>query len=689
MSLPFRFRLDASHRRPRFSRLALYIFVVASFVASQAGAEPDATLAPIVVDDELLEDRPRTVRRSKEVENDTTGFVESIDLRSVWRSTESLPEILNRSTGIRVRSQGGREHRSTLSVRGSRAGQVRVLLDGVPLGLADDPVVDLATLPAGTIDKIDLHRGFTPLRYAAGGGASVLYINSRTPEKPEYGASLSYGSFGTGTISSRLATPAGGGHLGLSLGFRKTDGDYDFFDNRGTPFDKTDDRTRPRENNATETVDLSASWVRKLRSGQRLVLRNSLLEREEGVPGQGVFDFPTLGLDTLRNSFSTALEGQDWSLAASLLFVDRELRATSLDQGANSADTQSWTANFGGHLQRVVADRHLLEVAVDGFHEKFDSSNPESSGSGRRQERDSFSLAIGDELALAGGQLIVALQIRHQQIWNRFEGGSITEAGLSDDPLELPQSHTHSTDPRLGLRWSALPWLELKSNLSTWFRPPTFSELFGADGFSFGSPDLKPEDGLSFDAGFALSTALGTWDLDFEYAWFANDTDDMIVIVLNSFRIPEARNIDNGEVRGHELSLSLDGPSGWNLSGNYTYQDARNVSPNAPSEFRKRLPSVAAQEFAARLEFRQPMWVVAWESQFKGEHFTDVENASAQRIGSRLQHDLSLTLAPWGDWQLAIELDNLTNTLVPDDLGFPLPSRSVFATLSWESRSRP
>ncbi len=666
--------------RLRIAAPALATVLLGSAWTAAAIAGQGAELAPVLVEAEDAPPPGRAVTRRFEVADDSTGFAESIDLRSIWRGTEDVAEILDRSTSVRVRSQGGREHRSTLSIRGARAGQVRVLLDGVPLGRADDPVVDLATLPPSLIERIDLYRGFTPLTYASGGGASLVNVVTRAPEDAEVGGAVGFGSFGTARANVHLASPSGGGTLGAFLAWRRTDGDYDFADNNGTPENPFDDRVRTRENNDTQSVDASATWNRPLASGRRLVLREVLLHREEGVPGLAPFEFEDVSLRTVRSVTSLALQGEEWTLGGSLVFLDKDLDAGTSEPSVASNNNRSWTADLSAQWHRTVGKAHFLEGSLEAAHEAFRSRFDDSTGSADRdEERDSLAIAVSDEIALDAWNLLISLQLRHQRLWNRFEGDP-----LSPQEEDLPPANASSTDPRFGLRWNPLAWLALKSNASTWFRPPTLSEQFGADGFAMGNPELRPEDGRSFDVGADLSVERGPWRLALEYAWFANDTDDMIVVVLNSFRIPEARNLESGRIRGHEFALAAELPHGISISGNYTRQDTRNTSSDAPpSERGKRLPGVAGEEFSTRVLLRRPTWQLAWETQFTGRHFSDSENSPPGEIPSRLQHDLSLVLGPWRDWQLAIELENLTDTLVPDDLGSPLPGRAVHATLSW------
>ena len=73
-----------------------------------------------------------------------TGFTTNIAASSAWSGYHSVAELLEQAVGVQVRRFGGRDDFATLSVRGSTAAQVRVLLDGVPPPDVSDPQGDAA-----------------------------------------------------------------------------------------------------------------------------------------------------------------------------------------------------------------------------------------------------------------------------------------------------------------------------------------------------------------------------------------------------------------------------------------------------------------------------------------------------------------------------------------------------------------
>ena len=85
----------------------------------------------------------------------------------------------------------------------------------------------------------------------------------------------------------------------------------------------------------------------------------------------------------------------------------------------------------------------------------------------------------GIDISLPWVPISLSPQLRYEQLWNDFNLDGV----IPPLPPGTDSSTTdHSVDPRLGARWD-LPWgLTLKGNIGTFFRPPSFQELFGIDG---------------------------------------------------------------------------------------------------------------------------------------------------------------------------------------------------------------
>src|SRR5207247_113487 len=157
--------------------------------------------------------------------------------------------------------------------------------------------------------------------------------------------------------------------------------------------------------------------------------------------------------------------------------------------------------------------------------------------------------------------------------------------------------------PRLGLRAAPHPALTLLANLSRYAREPNLAELFGTRGVIVGNPRLRPETAFNRDGGFRLTAPpLGPLaHAAFEYAYFDNQIDDLIILVQNSQRIVRPENVTSAAVRGHEVSARGRLWERLGLTANYTHQRARDTG-EVTFLRGKQLPGRPADEAFARLE---------------------------------------------------------------------------------------
>src|SRR5580765_6649880 len=73
-----------------------------------------------------------------------TAATSDIPTRAAGRAVENISDLLVQTPGVHVQQYGGLGAFSTVSLRGAPAGQVAVLLDGVPLNSAAHSVTNLA-----------------------------------------------------------------------------------------------------------------------------------------------------------------------------------------------------------------------------------------------------------------------------------------------------------------------------------------------------------------------------------------------------------------------------------------------------------------------------------------------------------------------------------------------------------------
>ena len=106
-----------------------------------------------------------------------------------------LGELLQTTPGIVVTQAGGAGQAARVSIRGSSAGQVLVLVDGVALNSAISGDADVSRVSLESVERVTVQTGMQSARYGPRAMAGVIEIETRKPTR-EISTVLRTGSFG-------------------------------------------------------------------------------------------------------------------------------------------------------------------------------------------------------------------------------------------------------------------------------------------------------------------------------------------------------------------------------------------------------------------------------------------------------------------------------------------------------------
>src|SRR5262249_50957689 len=430
----------------------------------------------------------------------------------------------------------------------------------------------------------------------------------------------------------------------------------------------------------------------------------------QGVPGRGSVQSPDAHRDLVRQLAQlggrlTPAGGLPLTVEGSafLVYQNEQFDAPPNDPVFLPTDVTDRTLGGGGQvLVRGALGAHnvpamLLAVGDEAFRERnqvavFPVLQP---GESPTRTRLRGTVAAEDEVLLLGDRVSLVPAVRTEVYRDDFPG----------DPRLPPALRTAGTNtftevsPRFGVRAEALPGLTLLGNVGRYTRVPNLQEVFGNSGVVQGNPDPKPEVSRHWDPGVravvpprgALSSA------SFEYGHFDNRVDDLIVLVPSSVSVFRPRNISNARIQGNEFAAQAELWGRLGLSANFTQQNAREVS-DVPFRNGKQLPGRPAQEGYVRLDLTwspaRPLPFGAatarlwpgrlwFEANLIADNFLDTANTQLVPSRSLFGIGLEVQVPPLDGITLGLALRNLTNDRTEDVLGFPLPGRSVFATVSW------
>ena len=101
-----------------------------------------------------------------------------------------LPELLKKKAGIDVHSMNGNPLLTSIAMRGfgdNAFGRTKIVLDGEELNNVDMNVPNLTRIPLGSVERIEIIRGPSPVLYGDGAIAGVVNVISNVSLVPEFG----------------------------------------------------------------------------------------------------------------------------------------------------------------------------------------------------------------------------------------------------------------------------------------------------------------------------------------------------------------------------------------------------------------------------------------------------------------------------------------------------------------------
>ncbi|MGJ4788961.1 TonB-dependent receptor [Leptospira koniambonensis] len=696
------------HKRPkRFGKilhLGLFLFSVQVF--SQESQKTETSTVK-VVGKTSSNSQPENFRKNP------TGFQTSIDLDQYNARYTNLPDVLEREAGVRIRRYGGLGSYSTLSLRGTNPNQTRIFIDGVPFNNAQGGEVNLADLPFDNLQSIEVYRSGAPVGFSGSAiGGSVNLVTRTGSGPPKTRVNIGAGSFNTGKGSITHTGTYGGIGTSVFLLGEKSDQNFSFLNNHGTvlvnPLDDTIDRRRNAQYERTSgMIGLSGDI-----GATKIKFWNDLNYRFHGIPGPASNQTQKVHRRYLRNTSSLGTDTK--GLFDGLLRLETRMFTSFTNddlfdpKSEFSKGTPNSTAYMGQSGFQVTPTFYLLEYyQILKFHagierETFERSRSTPQNIDLKYEpgkaRTYTTFQVEDEFRFLDGKLILTPGVSWDSYKDKFQ--SDEPWYRKQDPFASAIKTTEFSNPKAGLLWRF--WekenysLEFKSNIARQYRIPSFLELFGEVGTIIANDSLKPERSENGDAGITGKYKKGELKSNITISYFRKRIKDMILFIPNSQFTLRPENVDSARIDGAEISHKTE-YKGWKFLLEYTYQEAINTSP-APYLNGKYLPLRPKHEISGTIAYRGKTWELGFEGVYVGAVFKDRTNEYVNYQPARQIWNAYLTLVLYTSPEeedpnkkgektpkellLSIDLRNMGDKRVEDIVGYPLPGRNWFITLS-------
>jgi outer membrane cobalamin receptor len=539
-----------------YKRTALALTALAMLaLAAGVGAAQDATLSL----DQIVVTATR-VAGTILASPDHVTVVSGEQLASALSVADALQEV----AGVSVTDNGTAGSVQSLSLRGSTAAQVLVLVDGVRLNDSRQGGADLSQIPIDNIQRVEIVRGGTSALYGADAVAGVVNIITKDKADQPFKLTLTNGSYlprnavkvtsydfmtdtsvsapvkadylelvDTQRVGAQLSQELGAADLLLTGSFTHANNGFVWYD------DQVADGYRRRFNAGLLKGDATISASAPAGQG-RTGLKLQAGYSNTGVPGSVTYVLTEAAQQI--SSLQAQAFFQTPQLGSKPLSLDARLfykySGLGYQNPATSEDDLHRLHTLGLDISQKLAAADWLQL-VYGGNALFDGVD---------------STAIGRHTRLSGGAFLEAPLYLSSWL-------TLTPMARYDLYSDFPESLTYKLAAVAALSES----VSLKASAARSYRAPTLNDLYWTD--AFGNPDLRPEIGYTGELGF---TVIGG-PLEANFFGFARYVIDGIQWQEIAPYVYQPANIGEALFPGAEADLNLLLFPGLRLTGSYTF----------------------------------------------------------------------------------------------------------------------
>jgi len=438
----------------------------------------------------------------------------------------SVTDLLTRVPGVQVAPTGGRGSLPGIFIRGTKAAQSLVLVDGVRIANATSGDSGLQFLDVDQIERIEVLRGSRSAVYGSDAIGGVIQIFTRRSNGPGLQPRLRMAAGSNQTFQRSLGLSGGNDATRFNLGasLDETAG----IDSTGPSFDSDGDHDAYR--NRSLNLSLSHTFNERFEAGVNLLDSRGRSEYDNpygrldedtwlSYPQQPYTDF---SVSSLGGWFDAQLNDAWHSRLELGHSENRDDKRDKLSDQRFIYNTYRDQVTWQNDL--AFDDQNQLMLGGDWYEERFH-------GTANFSEDSRWNRAAFAQYRFTGEHFSSELGVRHDR--NQQYGDQTTW----NASLTLPLNSRN----------------DLLASYSEGFRAPTFNDLYDVQ---YGNPDLRPEHSKSYELQWRSQLASHT---RLEASLYRTDLRDAINYDP-TLRRPG--NVDNARINGFELSL-LQEWAGW------------------------------------------------------------------------------------------------------------------------------
>jgi outer membrane cobalamin receptor len=700
--------------------IILTFFVLMGIVHSVAAQSP-------LQDTVTLDNATVTAKTQEQKLREGAYAVSAVSIRNQAATLNSLTQAIDRTSGIRIREEGGAGSDFDLSINGMSGNSIRYFLDGLPLD-AKGTGMTLANLPVNIIDRVEIYKGVIPasLGSDALGGAINIITNRRSNDFLD----LSYGLGSFHTHNADFAAQFKGKQSGIILrpvvSAHYSKNDYVM---RGV-------KVRNETHTGFVVKDLP-----RFHDGYLSLFA----QMEAGVTDRRWADdfFVSASVSKVDKEIQTGatqsyvygkVERNTLSYNASARYSKTGFLVPGLDVSASVSQTQDHSVTIDTTYRRYYWDGTYIEGSLSEIRGRgksmrnylrpmtivrgnFDyhladghtlTFNYQLNRTGNRQDdevdksfvptRDVLSKHV---LSLSYNQLLMEGKMTNAFFLKDYINHLHVEQSENAARIGLPDIDSDNTRNYLGYglgsRFDITPSVAAKASYEHSVRLPISREVLGNGSTLYPNVALKPEISENVNLGF-----FGSWDLgggnviSYEVNGFLRLVDNFIQATVSETEgMMQYVNVDAVHIKGIDGSLRYDRAGRLHLAANASYDDCRdmreftqagrpsvtyrNRTPNRPWAFANAEASYTFHNVGIhgdRLRFMVDYQWVHWFYLTWAAY-----GSAASKAMVPTQHLTNASVAySWhgGRYNVSLECTNLLDALAFDNYMLQKPGRAFF-----------
>lgn len=607
-------------------------------------------------------------------------------------SASGTAEILRRFTGVQVKDYGGVGGLKTVNVRSLGSEHTGIFLDGIQVDNAQNMQVDLGRFSTDGIGSISLYTGQkarrlqTAKEYVAG---AAVYMETERPQPSADGSAgkirLRGGSFGTFQSSLLWDRRIRGTVLRTGAEFLTSSGRYEF---------PCFDTTLVRENGDIRAVRVEAGLFGTTRQGLWHLHAYSY-GSERGFPGPVIRRGTGLPFSAERQAdrdfFVQGAWQQDWTerLATAVRFKYADNYThydTHPERNPAAMPCDLHFRQRSGYLSLaqsvIVSAPWAVDLATDVQYNTLDADVGRFVSPGRLVFTGAAAAKFVTETFRAAAHL--AWQGARDRFRSPQAGGWSREDAFREAWM-----------PGASLFWQPSPGWELSVFAKRSYRLPSFNDLYYTQ---IGNSDLVPEAAFQTGADIRFSADGGPATWAFRISPYVNRVSEKIVAIPTSSQFRWTM-LNIGKVRVTGLDAKAEAGidrNGWTagLTLRYSFQQALDRSVSGSPTWGNQVPYIPRHSGAADLTAAHKDWTLSWTTVFTGgrwsrtanipDYYLEPWSLSSVTLGKKIAVPDSGGRTKMPELTAGITLDNVFDTPYQVVQGYPMPGRSLMASLTLE-----